>query len=83
MIIRWLCFWWNKSNSTRELNIVDGTSATSTTVDADRVVLNDNGTMVQATVTDISTYRTLMLFSACYNKHKHSYTFCKNQFIKK
>ena len=41
-----------------ELNIVDGgTSATSTTVaDADRVVLNDDGTMVQAAVTDISTY---------------------------
>jgi len=41
-----------------ELNIMDGgTSATSTTVvDADRLVLNDNGTMVQAAVTDISTY---------------------------
>jgi hypothetical protein len=41
-----------------ELNIVDGgTSATSTTiVDADRVVLNDNGTMVQAAVTDLKTY---------------------------
>ena len=48
-----------KVNSTAaELNIVDGgTSATSTTVaDADRVVLNDDGTMVQAAVTDISTY---------------------------
>ena len=34
-----------------------GTSATSTTiVDGDRVVLNDNGTMVQAAVTDIDTY---------------------------
>lgn len=41
-----------------ELNIVDGdTSATSTTIaDADRVLLNDNGTMVQAAVTDVSTY---------------------------
>ncbi len=41
-----------------ELNIVDGgTTATSTTVaDADRVVLNDNGTMVQVAMTDIKTY---------------------------
>ena len=41
-----------------ELNIMDGgTSATSTTVaDADRVVLNDNGTMVQVAVTDLSAY---------------------------
>jgi hypothetical protein len=41
-----------------ELNIVDGgTSATSTTiVDADRVVLNDNGTMVQVAMTDVKTY---------------------------
>jgi len=41
-----------------ELNIVDGgTSATSTTVaDADRVVLNDAGTMVQVAMTDIKTY---------------------------
>ena len=41
-----------------QLNIVDGgTSATSTTVaDADRVVLNDNGTMVQVAVTDLDTY---------------------------
>jgi hypothetical protein len=46
-------------NSTAaELNIVDGgTSATSTTVaDADRVVLNDNGTMVQVAVTDLAAY---------------------------
>ena len=44
--------------TTAELNIVDGdTAATSTTVaDADRVVLNDNGTMVQAAVTDLDTY---------------------------
>jgi len=41
-----------------ELNIIDGgTSATSTTVaDADRVVLNDNGTMVQVAVTDLAAY---------------------------
>jgi len=41
-----------------ELNIMDGgTSATSTTVaDADRVVFNDNGTMKQVAMTDISTY---------------------------
>ena len=37
-----------------EINIIDGdTSTTSTTVaDADRVILNDNGTMVQVAVTD-------------------------------
>jgi len=41
-----------------ELNIVDGdTSATSTTLaDADRVVVNDNGTMVQVALTDFETY---------------------------
>jgi len=41
-----------------ELNIMDGgTSATSTTVvDADRVVMNDNGTMVQVAVTDLAAY---------------------------
>jgi hypothetical protein len=46
------------TSTATELNIVDGdTSATSTTVaDADRVVLNDDGTMVQAAVTDLSTY---------------------------
>ena len=44
--------------TTAELNIIDGgTSATSTTVaDADRVVLNDNGTMVQVAVTDLAAY---------------------------
>ena len=42
----------------QNLNIVDGgTSATSTTVaDADRVVMNDNGTMVQVAVTDLAAY---------------------------
>jgi len=46
------------TSTTAELNIVDGdTSATSTTVaDADRVVLNDNGTMVQVAVTDLAAY---------------------------
>jgi hypothetical protein len=41
-----------------ELNIVDGgTSATSTTlVDADRFVTNDNGTMVQVALSDLKTY---------------------------
>ena len=41
-----------------ELNIMDGnTSASSTTVvDADRVVFNDNGTMKQVAMPDISTY---------------------------
>jgi hypothetical protein len=46
------------SVTTAELNIIDGgTSATGTTIaDADRVVLNDNGTMVQVAVTDLKTY---------------------------
>ena len=41
-----------------ELNIIDGgTSATSTTiVDADRVVVNDAGTMKQVAVTDLAAY---------------------------
>jgi len=41
-----------------ELNIVDGdTAATATTlVDADRVVVNDDGTMVQAAMSDVATY---------------------------
>jgi len=44
--------------TTAEINILDGdTSATSTTVaDADRVVLNDNGTLVQVAVTDLAAY---------------------------
>jgi len=48
-----------------ELNIIDGdTSATSTTIaDADRVVLNDDGTMVQAAVTDVSTYMNANAYS--------------------
>jgi len=41
-----------------ELNIMDGgTTATSTTLaDADRVVVNDDGTMVQVAMTDFETY---------------------------
>jgi hypothetical protein len=48
----------NIASTAAELNIVDGnTSATSTTlVDADRVVVNDNGTMVQVAMTDVKTY---------------------------
>jgi hypothetical protein len=46
------------SSTPAELNIVDGgTSATSTTLaDADRLVVNDNGTMVQVALTDLETY---------------------------
>jgi hypothetical protein len=46
------------TSTAAELNIIDGnTSATSTTIaDADRIVLNDNGTMVQAAMTDVKTY---------------------------
>ena len=46
------------TSTAAEINIVDGdTSATATTIaDADRVVLNDNGTMVQVAVTDLAAY---------------------------
>ncbi len=46
------------TSTAAEINIIDGdTSATSTTVaDADRVVLNDGGTMKQVAVTDLSAY---------------------------
>ena len=46
------------TSTATELNKMDGnTSATSTTVaDADRVVMNDNGTMVQVAVTDLAAY---------------------------
>jgi hypothetical protein len=46
------------TSTATELNIMDGnTSASSTTVvDADRVVFNDNGTMKQVAMTDISAY---------------------------
>jgi hypothetical protein len=48
----------NVSATAAELNIMDGnTSATSTTLaDADRMVINDNGTMKQVAVTDMTTY---------------------------
>jgi len=44
--------------TTAELNLLDGgTSATSTTlVDADRVIVNDNGTMKQVALSDVKTY---------------------------
>lgn len=43
-----------------ELNIIDGdTAATATTlVDADRMVINDNGTMAQVALSDLKTYLT-------------------------
>lgn len=46
------------TSTTAELNVMDGdTTATATTiVDADRVVVNDNGTMKQVAVTDLSAY---------------------------
>ena len=48
-----------------ELNIMDGdTSATSTTLaDADRLVTNDNGTMVQVALSDVKTYLSSAGFS--------------------
>ena len=48
----------NLTTTVEELNILDGgTSATSTTlVDADRVVVNDGGTMKQVALTDFETY---------------------------
>ena len=44
--------------TTAELNIIDGgTSATSTTLAAaDRMVINDAGTMVQVALTDLVTF---------------------------
>ena len=46
------------TSTATELNIMDGdTSASSTTLaDADRVVVNDNGTMKQVALTDFETY---------------------------
>ena len=48
------------TSTTAELNIVDGdTAATATTlVDADRVVVNDDGTMVQVAMSDVNSYIT-------------------------
>jgi cytoskeletal protein CcmA (bactofilin family) len=53
------------ASTAAELNIVDGnTSATSTTLaDADRLVTNDNGTMVQVALSDVKTYLTSAGFS--------------------
>ena len=50
----------NVTSTAAELNIMDGgTAASSTTlVDADRVVTNDNGTMKQVALTDVKTYLT-------------------------
>ena len=47
-----------EKTSTKDLNVISGdTSATSTTVaDADRVLLNDNGTMVQVALSDLVTF---------------------------
>jgi len=52
--------------TTTELNIMDGgTSASSTTlVDADRIVTNDNGTMKQVALTDVKTYLTSAGFTS-------------------
>ena len=50
----------NVTSTATELNIMDGgTAASSTTlVDADRVVTNDDGTMKQVALTDVKTYLT-------------------------
>tara|TARA_R100001463_G_scaffold121166_1_gene177381 strand:+ start:2193 stop:3296 length:1104 start_codon:yes stop_codon:yes gene_type:complete len=55
--------------TTSELNVLDGnTSATSTTVAAaDRVVLNDNGTMKQVSMSDIATYTTSQVSTSTVN----------------
>ena len=55
----------NVAATAAELNIMDGnTSATSTTLaDADRLVTNDNGTMVQVALSDVKTYLTSAGFS--------------------
>ena len=54
------------TSTATELNIMDGgTSATSTTLaDADRLVTNDNGTMVQVALSDVKTYLTSAGFSS-------------------
>ena len=47
-----------EKTSTKDLNVISGdTSATSTTlVTADRMVVNDNGTMVQVAFSDLVTF---------------------------
>ena len=54
------------TSTATELNIVDGgTSATGTTlVNADRLVVNDNGTMVQVAISDVKTYLSSAGFSS-------------------
>ena len=54
------------TSTAAELNIMDGnTSATSTTLaDADRLVTNDNGTMVQVALSDVKTYLSSAGFSS-------------------
>ncbi len=54
------------TSTAAELNIIDGgTSATSTTLaDADRLVTNDNGTMVQVALSDLKTYLTSAGYSS-------------------
>jgi len=56
----------NVAATAAELNIMDGnTSATGTTLaDADRLVTNDNGTMVQVALSDVKTYLTSAGFSS-------------------
>ena len=56
----------NVASTAAELNIVDGgTSATGTTLaDADRLVVNDAGTMVQVAISDVKTYLSSAGFSA-------------------
>tara|TARA_Y100000592_G_scaffold38385_1_gene60809 strand:+ start:26525 stop:34975 length:8451 start_codon:yes stop_codon:yes gene_type:complete len=48
----------NVTSTAAELNLLDGaTSATSTTlVDADRIIVNDDGTMKQVALSDLKTY---------------------------
>ena len=54
------------TDTTTEVNILDGdTTASSTTVvDADRVVTNDNGTMKQVALSDVKTYLTSAGFTS-------------------
>ena len=50
----------NVSSTAAEINVIDGdTTATSTTLaNADRIVVNDDGTMKQVALTDVKTYLT-------------------------
>ena len=50
----------NVASTAAELNIMDGGTAASsiTLADADRLVTNDNGTMVQVALSDLKTYLT-------------------------